>query len=227
MPAVKRRMDWPSVLAQIPEGTVPDDPARHLPLVMVPPPPLIDPGWPELQKAQAIADAHTKAISNLLNQRCWVFTHGAKTSAHYGLLVKAAEALIAFDIPPALWAGWSCQVWARFGHQFMMPVQWAWSPKRIDSGADWYRSEMGGGARMVLPHGARDLRRDWQQMRKDILVVAQLATNRDQLKNLVVQVVDTAFKGEFDSRLEQVRTECENEQQTIFARVRDGDWLWM
>lgn len=123
---------------------VPGNPWQTAGMVTVPGPPRLPAEASDGECVHALVRAYGGAVGAVL--RLKVFTGRPMTPKRkeWRMLVTAAAKLREANAAPAAWAAWSCDVWKEYGNGGAPPLQWVFSPKRLDERRGWFEAEAGG-----------------------------------------------------------------------------------
>lgn len=192
----------------------------------VPDPPLLDAALDVHQRAIVLVNTYRRVVENRTKQRCFAFARGVLSqSKHYPLLVKAAEALIEREIPPAAWIAWSIDTAAATaadrGVPFKLPpLTVIFSPKAIRTPRGWF-TRIGpnyAGGRVVIGRGQRTLFERYARMRADI--------DREGAWDDPATIVRRHFPEGYDQAVATVKAEIVATQKHLQERVAAGEVFW-
>lgn len=185
----------------------------------VPPPPRLNEEHDPSVWAQALVDAYRGAVVSRFKHSHPFPRATLSKKPFYPLLIKGAEALIDYEIAPASWAAWSCDVWRRYGAKGKPSkkpphLTWVWSPSRIQERHGWFRNEEGGygGGRLVIGPALRALLDRYYDARRRVFGGEPAAVALPPEEWL--KLVDAA------------KVEADDYRHRMANQVRAGLWLW-
>lgn len=198
---------------------------------LVPPPLLLDPKLPPLERVEALAAAYRGAVeARTPGFRCWTLTRGDLTKhASYSTLVAAAAVLIEREIAPTAWSLFSVDAWKKFIFAANPkaganpPPRWVYLTSRLEDHAEWFDTQAGeytGGRTYFAPQHL-ELAARHQRMTRDVLAT------RPRTARELLAVVDRHFPdGSWDKLLADAIQATRLMQTQIDDATRRGAVLW-
>lgn len=147
----------------------------------------------------------------------------------YGVLVKAAQAFIAHDIPPAAWIAWSFDAWKHIARESPKlskskwpPIAMVFSVARIEEHLSWFSSEERhySSVRVMYTPSGRELMRKQNELRDRL-------GYSDTTDAEVSRIASEIFPGTSHAALvARVVADAANMNADLRRRAMRGDWLW-
>lgn len=188
-----------------------------------PNPPLLDEEMGDDERAHALAAAFRGALASRFHEPGWALRRGPiQASKFFRTLVDSATDLLRFEIAPAAWAAWSCDVWKQYNSAARPPpVPWVFSTKRIAERRGWFAAEeesyMGG--RIIMGAKKRELLERYMAMR--------LAIDAEGAWSDPAPVVARFFPGDaFDRAVVVANAEVKKDRERLRREADSGAFLW-
>jgi DNA-binding Lrp family transcriptional regulator len=218
---------------------VPDWP--DLVYTRIPSPPLLKEEWLPDQKVEFLTATYASAIEARYSTpkkkaSCWVFKGKRKPRNGDGtfmFLLDAAEELLRAEIPPAVWVGFSLDVWEHdqgdSGLHRRKKVKWpapnwVFGVPRINKQRGWCKSDAGEkyvGGRSVVTPKCKELHIKHARMRAALM-------SKECSADEVSKIVNDIFPDNLYARLlEQAQLEVSDMQRLLRKRSSKGEWLWL
>lgn len=200
-----------------------------VPMARVPSPPLLDAGLGPRRRRSTLARWFKTALISRFGKKAKGAGAGfARSKKIENLLDAAAERFIEYEIAPAAWCAWSCDVSLRLfqkdpEHPKPPTIFWVYSAKWIEERREWFEHEADTiGGRMIATRAHNELTRRWYAMDRE-LRLARATTEEAQR-----EIVAKHFPGDLYRELvEQAHVQVVDIQNSINSLARSGDkWLW-
>lgn len=198
-----------------------------------PPPPKIQPDWSDAKKVWTLLNCYRKAIEAKHRVQCFSFIHGVPF-AKKQMLLKAADVLVDLDIPPAIWAMWSLDVYDEHGpgeeagiksKAKRPPLQWVYNAQRMRKRSGWCQDVLGtyGGGRLIFGPKHYEVSAMYRKAR----ALLRFNGGADCSEEKIDQIIRRVFgPGGWRPQYEEAKTEALKIQQALRYLAKEGDWLW-
>lgn len=200
-----------------------------VPMARVPSPPKLDAGLGPRRRRSTLARWFKTALVSRFGAKARGAGAGfARSKKIETLLDAAAERFIEYEIAPAAWCAWSCDVSLRlFQKDPERPkpptIFWVYSTKWIEDRREWFEHEADTiGGRMIATRAHDELTRRWYAMDRE-LRHARATTDEAQREIVAKHFPDDLYR----ELVEQAHVQVVKIQEAINSLARSGDkWLW-
>lgn len=212
---------------------------ERLPRVEVPLPPVLRSGQSDDDRVRTMLEGYRMGVGQALGTRIWAYKTGTlpntpKGAAQRRSLLKTADILQRYRIPPAFWAYWQQHRWQETPEGLTKrsgcraaPLGVVFAPGRAhDDAVDWYLNTMASGTeRTVLFTPTYEAVRDTvDRLWQDAARAARSGTPPTVAEWRAA--VAAAFPHGLEAAIAQTRREADTTQRRLAAAVRAGQWVW-
>lgn len=119
---------------------LPPHPGRSLRLPMTPAPPRLDLSIGDAAILELLVQSYRAAVENRTKKRCSAFRDRGSIQRHpkKAQFLAAARLLVEWDIAPAAWAAFACDVWRRFDKPGAPPIGFVFSVGLVTRQKEWF-----------------------------------------------------------------------------------------
>lgn len=225
---------WWGVTADRFRDLLPKYPDRSVvPPAVVPPPPELPRGVPELLQGLALARGYHAAMVRWCGTSPFareLRPRSVVAHRHYPRLLAASRLMLQYRIAPAAWAAFSCDVWARYVQPMVGGAEpnppWVLSVKRLEERTDWYEwiAAKFRGGRVHQSPTHRALLCAYESMQLALLSSSRKAIlTRAEVQRVVSEHLPPV---RYQFLVEMACAEHEVQQIRWNRAARDGAWLW-
>ena len=212
-------------------GTLPRYPGQSVVSpAFVPQPPVLAPTMaPEVMVSKMVAAYRGAVDRKFPKQRCYVLARGdVRKSKHYKKLLEFAHELIDHDIPPAAWAMFSVERWAKSpaaaspSRPKIPSLAFVFSLTRIDDKHRWQFREAYGdgriGGRAVFGKHHRELLAKYRGL------ALRVACTRNEDRAALVQEI---FPGDlYEDLVDLAKMEAVENRLRLEDQIKRGAYVW-
>jgi hypothetical protein len=191
------------------------------PAFTVPAPPVVPSADDDLALAEAMAAAYRLAVTGVYGRKSYAFRRKpVSESKWFKTLHTSARMLRVEGISPVTWAAWSFGVWREWkGKSTPPPVNWTFSPTRVDQRCSEYWRECGNGApRTFLTPAHRELLVRYNRLTAHIRANGLSSIDEGKTRHL--------SDAQYDDLVRRAAYERADLQARLAKALAEGKWIW-
>lgn len=200
---------------------LPPHPGRSLSLPMIPAPPRLDLAIGDDAILERLAKAYRSAVENRTGKRCSAFRDRGSILRHpkRGALLASARLLVEWEIAPAAWAAFACDVWRRFDNPGPPPIGFVFSVGLVQRQKEWFGTRqvdyMGG--QVLMGPKVRALSERFELMRLEAM------SSAEPTKRVFARWFPS---GLYERMLAEAQEEATLSRASIRQAIQEGYYPW-